>query len=880
VKPGSSSSPDAAGQAKLRGRRLLIGYAVVAFFLAVAAIVSINVGRGLEHQPEIAGVYTASPSACLGGSFELTQSGQFVELDGRGPVRGSLRLRDGRLEGEVTCRDGARTDVDLAVSGAESEAAFSGVILDQQVEAAFAGELPEPGASAQPAKKRSAEETFGRLMLAIAAVILAARLAGVALARAGQPRVMGEILAGILLGPTLLGAVAPELKDYLFPADIIPLLSAGASIGLVFYLFLVGMELDPGAIRERATEAAFISNTSVAVPMALGMLVALPTYELLAPDADYLPFALFMGVAMSITAFPVLARILVERRMLRRPVGALAMAGAAIDDVTAWGLLALATAVAGAGSGIDALVVVGLAGVFTAAMILVGRRVLGRLSTAYEEVGHVPSLWIAGIFVAILLAAYVSQQIGIAPIFGAFIVGLVMPRHAGLTADVSRRLEDFVVTVLLPLFFVVTGLRVQVGALNRWQLWALALVLFAVAVAGKWLGAMAAARYGGFSWRDSAALGALMNTRGLTELIVLNIGLELGLISTGLFTMLVLMAIVTTFMAGPALRLLDPRGELSEPPEVAFRRAVGEEVAAGEQGPMRAILVAPQDDRNLDALLELAEPLARSQPPRELILVRLLRPIALSTGLVSEDRLLGQATAELEQRRELLLERGIPTRVAAFTAADPGADLVRLASEPQIDLVLINGRRPLLGEGVPGGEVGVVLERAPCDVAVLVDREGLPTIDEAHPVVVPFGGGEHDWAALELAAWIAASRGAKLTLLGAAATEDGRDASRLLANTSLVLQQLAGISAEPVLVTPGRDVLRAAAGAGLLVVGLSDRWRSEGLSPLRAEIAKNAPAATLFVRRGERPGALAPRDDMTRFKWSAANIAAPPQFSN
>jgi hypothetical protein len=454
-----------------------------------------------------------------------------------------------------------------------------------------------------------------------------------------------------------------------------------------------------------------------------------------------------------------------------------------------------------------------------------------------------------------------------------------MPRHAGLTEDMSRRLEDFVVTVLLPLFFVVTGLKVEVGSLDRWQLWVVALVLLVAAVVGKWVGAMFAARFSGFSWRDSSALGALMNTRGLTELIVLNIGLELGLISTGLFTMLVLMAIVTTFMAGPALRLLDPRGELSEPPEEALRRSLSE---AEPAAPERSVLVAPQDDRNIDALLALAEPLAAAQPPRELVLVRLLRPIALSAGLVSEDRQLRETTAELEQRRGLLLERGVQTRIAAFTAADAGADLVRLASEPTVDIILINGRRPLLGEGIPGGEVGYVLEHAPCDVAVLVDREGVPTIDVDHPVVVPFGGGEHDWAAVELGAWIAASQGAKLKLLGAAATDGGnggRDASRLLANTSLVLQQLAGITAEPALVTPGREVIRAARGAGLLVVGLSDRWREEGLSELRAEIAKSSQAATLFVRRGERQGALASRDDMTRFRWSSANVAAPPTLS-
>ena len=439
--------------------------------------------------------------------------------------------------------------------------------------ATFAEELPEPGTSAEPAEKRSGEETFGRLMLAIAAVILAARLVGALIARFSQPRVMGEVLAGILLGPTLLGAAWPEAKDYLFPPDIVPLLSGAAQIGLAFYLFLVGMELDPKILRDRIGQAAFISNASVAVPLGLGFLVALPVYELLSPDVRYLPFALFMGVAMSVTAFPVLARILIERRMLRRPVGALSMAGAAIDDVTAWCLLALAAAIAGSGESSHALQVVALAALFTAAMLLVGRRLLGRVSKAYDEVGHVPTLWLGFIFVGVLLSAFVAQQIGIAAIFGAFVMGLIMPRRAGLTADVSARFENFVVLVLLPLFFVVTGLRTEVNALNRPVLWAITLLLIAVAIVGKFVGAMLAARYGGFSLRDSAAIGALMNTRGLTELIVLNIGLDLGVISTQLFTMLVVMALVTTFMAGPILRLIDPRHELSEPVEEELRKA-------------------------------------------------------------------------------------------------------------------------------------------------------------------------------------------------------------------------------------------------------------------------------------------------------------------
>jgi Kef-type K+ transport system membrane component KefB len=842
---------------------------VLAGLLALAAVFSINAGRNEEAPPGIAGVYDARATSCLGTELTLTQSGQFVDLDGAGGVTGKLRLEDARLTGDVDCRSGETARFDVAVAGEATETRLAGTVGGERLEATFESSLEE--STKAPPEKRSNEETFGRLMLAIAAVILAARLLGAALSRIGQPRVMGEVLAGILLGPTLLGAVAPGVKDYLFPPDIIPLIAAAASIGLVFYLFLVGMELDPRILRERAAQAALISNTSVAFPMALGLLVALPLYELLAPETDYLPFALFMGVAMSITAFPVLARILVERRMVRHPVGALSLAGAAIDDVTAWALLALATAVAGAGSGIDALVVVGLAGVFTAAMIVVGRPLLARVSVAYDEVGHVPPLWIATIFVGVLLSAYVSQTIGIAAIFGAFVMGLIMPRHAGLTRDVSERLESFVVTVLLPLFFVVTGLRTEVGSLDRPVLWLLTLVLLVAAVAGKWLGAMAAARYGGFSWRDSAALGALMNTRGLTELIILNIGLDLGLISTALFTMLVLMALVTTFMAGPALRLIDSRGELSEPPEELQRVVGGAEREEAARAPMRAILVAPQDDGAVDMLLAVAEPLARSEPPRELILVRLVAPAPLATGLVTEDRTLRTAAAQLNQRRDLLRERGVHTRAVAYTSPEIGADVVRLASDESVDLVLLNGRRPLLGEAVPRGNVGTVLAEAPCDVVVLVEREEIPVLDQDNPVLVPFGGSEHDWAALELAAWIAHASGAPLKLLGAAAggKNGGRDASRLLANAALVVQQLAGVSTEPVLVGPGDDVVRAASVAGLLVIGLSERWRQEGLGPLRAEIARQAPAPILFVRRGQRPGALAPKENMTRFRWSA-----------
>jgi Kef-type K+ transport system membrane component KefB len=852
------------GTGERSGRRIALAYVLLLGFVAAVAVVVFQAGAKRQAAPVVAGVYRLDgTSPCLGDRDQpvrLEQSGQLIGLHGPAAVRAELRLRGGRLNGVVTCRDGGDARLALHADGTSLRGSVDGaaVTATRLEEAAAAGAAAE--------RMPGAEETFGQLMLAIAAVILAARAIGAAVARLGQPQVMGEVLAGILLGPTLLATVAPRVSAWLFPAWIVPLIRAAADIGLAFYMFLVGLELDPKLLRERFEQAALISHASIAVPMGLGIAVALPLYELLAPQTSFVSFALFMGVAMSITAFPVLARILVERRMLRHPVGAMAMAAAAVDDVTAWGLLALASAVASGGSVLAVVRIVALAVAFCLAMVLVGRPLLARVSGAYDEAGHVSGGWIVAIFVGVLLSSFASQRIGIAAIFGAFVMGLIMPRRADLTHDVTRRVEDFVVTVLLPLFFVVTGLRVRVGLLDRPGLWLLTLVLLVVAIAGKWVGALAAARLTGFSFRESSAIAALMNTRGLTELIVLNIGLELGVVTPALFTSLVIVALVTTFMTGPSLRLIDPRGTFRVRPEEELKAAA--EAAA----PERAILVAPQDEKNLDSLLALGEPLARSEPRRELILGRLLVPTRIATGLAADGHELAQAAADLHRRRAQLLARGLAVRTVAFTSADPTGDLLRLASEQEIDLILLDGRRPLFGEGVPRGPVGEVLLRAPCDVAVLVEREGgAIAIDPNHAVLVPFGGAEHDWAALELGAWIASSYGASLRLLGAAGDDQGqRDASRLLGNASLVLQQLAGIPAEPLLIEPGREgVVRAAEGAGLLIIGLSERWRDEGLGPVRSQIARTAPVSTLFVRRGSRQGALAPRDDLTRFTWSS-----------
>jgi Kef-type K+ transport system membrane component KefB len=848
----------------------------------------------------VASLYKLSPrSTCFGGSMELEGSGTSYEVKAQSKTLGTVSYNKstGALAGDVGCTRGGKarfraaavdrnlnnlTLIPLDAATPVKPAPGAKPTATAKPALTTPSGLPPSGERVTATRQR---ESFGSLVasffIAVAIVMLIARLFGILAIRLGQPRVMGEVVAGITLGPTVLGAISPNLQAELFPTDILPAFGVAANLGLIFYLFLVGLEFDTKQLKGRLTQAAAISNASVALPMVLGIAVALPIYELVGPDKKFVAFALFMGVAMSITAFPVLARILVERRMLKRPVGALALASAAIDDVTAWFLIALATAIAVAGTFGDVLETILLAIAFCVVMGLAVRPLIGRVSTAFDEVGRVPAGWVAAIFAGVLLSAYVTEEIGIAVIFGAFIMGMIMPRNARLTEDVTRRLEDFVVILLLPLFFAYTGLRTNMGLLDRPALWWMTLILIGVAIVGKLFGAAIAARVGGFDWRASAVIGTLMNTRGLTELIVLNLALEKGVISDALFAMLVIMALVTTFMAGPLLRLLDPRNEYGTPVEEeleAARREIAVEFPELAV-PERSILVAPQTDAALPQLLALAEPLARSTPPRELILARVVQPprsAPVRGGLQTENALLSRTSSEIAETRRRLAAAGIAARGMAFSSGDPGADLVRLAETEEVDLVLIEGSRPILGEGVPLGEVRDVLEEASSDVAVLVAREGDPIeVGPDAPILVPFGGAEHDWSALELGSWLAAQTQAPLKLLGAAGqTEEGRSVSRLLGDASLLVQQTVGITTEPVVAEGGRDgILAAAQDVSLLVIGLSDRWRQEGLGPTRSEIAKAAPAPVLFVRRGTRPGALAPRSDVTRFTWSSPGAA-------
>jgi Kef-type K+ transport system membrane component KefB len=850
--------------------------------------------------PSVAGVFALSPrSTCFGGTIKLSGSGARYSLaaTGAGGTQTlgnvSYSTKTGGVFGDVSCVKGGQARItatandlqlqnaqviplDIAVPGSTSTPGAKPVLTTPSG-------LPPSGEKFTAVKQRS---DFNKLVaaffLSAVIVLVVARAFGIVAVRIGQPRVIGEVIAGLALGPSLLGVISPNLQAALFPTDVLPAIGFAANLGLIFYMFLVGLEVDQEQLKGRVGPAAMISNASVAIPMLLGIALALPLYKLVGPDKKFVAFALFMGVAMSITAFPVLARILAERRMLKRPVGALAIACAAIDDVTAWFLIALATTIAVSGTFGDVLRTIGEAIAYTLVMVVVVRRILARMGTAFDEVGRIPPGWFAAIIIGVLLSAWVTETIKIAFIFGGFVMGMVMPRHARLTEEVTRRIEDFVVALLLPLFFVYTGLKTNITLLDRPALWLITIVLIAVAIVGKLAGAAMAARVSGFDWRQSTVIGTLMNTRGLTELIVLNLALGVGAISNALFAALVIMAVVTTMMAGPLLKLLDPNNEygtgVEDEIEAARVAAAGE--YPGLPVPERAILVAPQTDAALPQLIGLAEPLARWEPPHELIITRFVvasRGVrnGVRGGLQTENLLLEEASKAINAERARLASEGVVARGVALTAGNAGAELVRIAERESVDLVLAEGRRRLFGEGVPLGDVAEVLEHAPCDVAVLVAPEAQEiNVGPEAPVLVPFGGAEHDWAALELGSWLAAGTGAALKLLGAGGQTDETSVTRMLGDAGLLVQQATGISTEPLVVAGGREgIVAAAAGAGLLVIGLSDRWRREGLGPTRSEIAKAAPAPVLFVRRGTRPGLFASSDSVTQFKWSMAGIA-------
>jgi len=395
------------------------------------------------------------------------------------------------------------------------------------------------------------------LLVQIITIIFVARFFGWICRKLGQPSVIGEMIAGIVLGPSLVGTYFPEYSNLLFPAGSLPNLKYFSQLGLILFMYVVGMELDLSVLKNKAKDAVIISHASIIIPFTLGLILAYFIYDQFAPQGvAFSSFGLFLGIAMSITAFPVLARIVQERGLHRTRIGAMVITCAAADDITAWCILAAVIAIVKAGSFVSSLYIIGLSVIYVALMLVVVRPFLKRIGELYSHRENVTKPVIGIFFLTLLISAYTTEIIGIHALFGAFMAGAIMPENMRFRSIFIEKVEDVSQVMLLPLFFVFTGLKTNIGLLNDPYMWKICGLIILVAVVGKFIGSAITAKFVGQNWRDSLTIGALMNTRGLMELIVLNIGLELGVLSTEIFSMMVIMALATTFMTGPALDLI------------------------------------------------------------------------------------------------------------------------------------------------------------------------------------------------------------------------------------------------------------------------------------------------------------------------------------
>ncbi len=609
------------------------------------------------------------------------------------------------------------------------------------------------------------------ILIEVLIVIGGSRLVGWAFRSIDQPLVIGEIVAGIALGPSLLGWLSPDLSGLLFPPATIPYLNVLSQIGLIFFMFLIGLELDPKYLKGNLKTAVVTSGVSIIVPFSLAGILSLLIYPIVSnASVSFTAFALFLGAAMSITAFPVLARIITENNLQNTRLGTLALTCAAVDDVTAWCLLALAIAVTRTNSMAGAIPTIVYSVFYIGIMLTLGRWLLGMLSTYYDRTGKLSQLLLAGIYMAVVTSALITEAIGIHLIFGAFLLGAAMPKNPGLVRKIAEKTEDFVLIFLLPVFFAYSGLKTQVGLLNTPELWALCAAILGVAIVGKYVGTYYAARSCKIEKREASALGWLMNTRGLTELIVLNIGLELGVISPLLFTMLVIMALVTTFMTSPLLEWTYPKksirltnSQLFDDEENIVQLNKNRSRDRNEVEPISTlnnyrILVPVANPNTQKGLFQLAISIAHNDRESAIInplsLIELEENYQFQSTPVEANRAIERQLERLNNLIDTL--EPIEMRSIFQPIVQIGYDVAQktaiIATLDRSDLVLLGWHRPTFTNNRLGGRVAQMLTNTPADVAVFIDVSPDPAIARSHDTLfVPYTGNNHDDLAVEIA---------------------------------------------------------------------------------------------------------------------------------
>ncbi len=442
-------------------------------------------------------------------------------------------------------------------------------------------------------------EPLALLLLQIISILAVSRVFSFLFVKIGQPTVIGEILAGIALGPSLFGLFLPDTFHFLFAEHSLENLHILSQVGLVLFMFTIGMELNMDSLKSKMGATFVISNASIIIPYFMGMLLAYFLYEeFAAQQTDFMSFALFVGISMSITAFPVLARIVQERGLTKTHLGTISLASAAFNDVTAWSVLAAVIAIVKTGSLSGSLYTIGLSVGYILVMMFIVKPFLKKVGEIYHNTETLNKNLIAFIFLVLILSSFATQLIGIHALFGAFLAGVIMPPMPNFRKIIIDKVEDVALALLLPLFFVFTGLRTEIGLLNTPHLWWICILLIIVAIFGKFAGSAITAKFLGENWKDSLSIGVLMNTRGLMELIVLNIGYEMGILPPQIFVMLVLMALVTTFMTSPALSLIN---------HVFPNKAIEAEIKQQQAQGVFKVLIALGNPENSRALLNVAK---------------------------------------------------------------------------------------------------------------------------------------------------------------------------------------------------------------------------------------------------------------------------------
>ncbi len=695
-----------------------------------------------------------------------------------------------------------------------------------------------------------------QLLLQIAVILLTARVVGGIMRFIGQPRVVGEMLGGIILGPSVLGLLDHgALLTMLFPVhkgvDPYPFLNVLSQIGVVLFMFLVGLELDMKLLRNQGKALIITGGTSVAGPLVCGVLLGLFLFkEFHGPGGNELVFALFIGTAMCITAFPVLARMITERNMQRSRVGTFSMACGALNDVVGWCLLALVIAIStsdglgkhnGGNPLISALMTLIWTAVFGAFMLLVMPKILRHLQGIYERRGYLSQDSLALIMLLVLAASAMTEWIGIQAIFGAFLLGMAMPAESKFVRHITDKLEDFILLFLLPIFFAYTGLRTSIGLLDNVHLWKICLLVVLIATGAKVLFSFFAARIAGLSWRQSGVLGSLMNARGLVELIVLNIGLNLHVLSPQMFAIMVIMALATTFITTPLLYMVySPARQ---------RREEAAEEPAPILGESRA-LVTVSSPQTAPGLVRVGTLLLGSGTGR-LCVLHLNNPDEHERR--SKAFYTPNDPVELALRQAAAMD--VPVSAVGFVSTDFASDITLTANRYDVRWIVLGGHHGLFATSALGRIADEVILNSNRNVAILVEKNLLAV----QRIMVPYIGENQDIGALLAADQISQRHDARVTILHVVKPGSHADNTGRIGVQSLVDRQFA---------TPGSTrqvrfqvvesdspvdvVVRESANYDLIILGISAQWqlKQKILSRSQSSVAQASTCSVLAVHVG------------------------------